>query len=345
MPALKLETEVSRTDHLVSPALVFETLNRYQHSLALKGAIELDLFTHIADGAVTVQAIAQQCKASERGIRILCDFLTIMGFLLKDDGRYELTPTSAMFLNKKSPAYLGSVSRVLASPGNIERLHDVAELVRRGGALADSDILSPENERWVDFARSMAPAATLASRIAAPMVSEPGKRMKILDVAAGAGMFGISVARNNPAAEIVALDWPNVLKIARENAAKAGVQDRYHTIAGDVFDAAVSDGYDLVLISNFLHMFDAAANIGLLRKLHAALKVGGRVATIEFVPNEDRITPPIPAAFSLTMLANTPCGDAYTFRELDQMFRDAGFGKSSQHSIAPTPLTLVITSA
>jgi len=189
----------------------------------------------------------------------------------------------------------------------------------------------------------MAPAALLVSQIAAPMISEPGKRMKILDVAAGAGMFGISVARNNPAAEIVALDLPGVLEIARENAAHAGVQGRYRTIPGDVFETAIGHGYDLVLISNFLHMFDAATTIELLRRLRAALQMDGRVATIEFVPNEDRVTPPMAAAFSLTMLANTPCGDAYTFRELEQMFCDAGFRRSTQQSLQPTPMTLVIT--
>ena len=343
MAALELEPEVSRPSLSVNPALVFETLNRYQHSLALKGAIELGLFTHIAEGAVTVEALAQQCKASDRGIRILCDFLTIMGFLCKNDGCYELTPTSAIFLNETSSAYLGSVSRFLTSPGNIERLSDVAGLVRRGGALADSDVLKPENERWVDFARSMTPAATLVSQIAAPIIAEHGKKIKVLDVAAGAGMFGISVARNNPAAEIVALDWPNVLEVARENATHAGIESRYRTIAGDVFEAALGNGYDLVLISNFLHMFDAATNVRLLRKLRAAMKVDGRVAAIEFVPNEDRITPPMAAAFSLAMLANTQGGDAYTFPELERMFRDAGFGRSNKYSLEPTPEVLVVT--
>ena len=92
-----------------SPQLFFDTAQAYQRTAALRAAIELDLFTAIGDGAETVPAIAAQCEASERGTRILCDYLTIIGFLTKTDGRYQLTLDSGVFLSKRSPAYFGSV--------------------------------------------------------------------------------------------------------------------------------------------------------------------------------------------------------------------------------------------
>jgi ubiquinone/menaquinone biosynthesis C-methylase UbiE len=168
-------------------------------------------------------------------------------------------------------------------------------------------------------------------------------RLKILDIAAGHGLYGIAFAEKNPSAQIVALDWPTVLVVARENAEKAGVSDRYSTIEGSAFDADLGQGYDLVLLTNFLHHFDPPTCEMLLKKVHAALKDGGRAVTLEFVPNEDRISPPEVAGFSVMMLGSTPAGDAYTFSELDKMFKNAGFKQSEMHDLPPTIERVVIS--
>src|SRR6188472_3106212 len=90
-----------------SPALFFDTINAYQRTEALRTAIELDLFTHVAAGRRTATGLAEACKAAPRGIRILADYLTILGFLSKAGEQYELTPDAAVFLSRTSPAYLG----------------------------------------------------------------------------------------------------------------------------------------------------------------------------------------------------------------------------------------------
>jgi ubiquinone/menaquinone biosynthesis C-methylase UbiE len=326
-----------------TPALVFEALNRYQHTMALKGAIDLELFTRMAEGATTPAAIAAKCNASERGVRILCDYLTVLGFLTKADGNYGLTQESALFLNKRSPAYMGTIASFLVSPTALADFRDVAALVRKGGTLDGAGTMEPENDVWVDFARSMVPIATIVAQVVAPIVAEPERKQKVLDIAAGHGMYGISVARHNPAAEIVAVDWNKVLDVAVENAAKAGVRDRYRTIPGSAFAVDFGTGYDLVLLPNFLHHFDVPTNVELLKKIRAAMNPAGRVATVEFVPNDDRVSPPIPASFAMMMLGRTERGDAYTFRELDQIFREAGFGESRMQDLEPSPQRLVLT--
>src|ERR1700759_3365226 len=93
------------------PGLIFETLNAFQQTESLKAAIELDVFTHIADGASTAPEIAKQAQASERGMRILCDFMTVRGYLIKTDGHYSNSPTAQVFLNKHSPSYIGSMAK------------------------------------------------------------------------------------------------------------------------------------------------------------------------------------------------------------------------------------------
>jgi ubiquinone/menaquinone biosynthesis C-methylase UbiE len=324
-----------------SPVRVFEALNSYHRTFALKAAIELDLFAHVGAGTGRVAEIAARTGASDRGIRILCDYLAINGFLIKEGDAYSLPPDVALFLDSRSPACVGSGIFFLAHPTHVGQFADLAAAVRKGGTAHGHGNLEPSASIWVEFARWMAPLATMTARALAEVVNRSTEPMKVLDVAAGHGAYGIELARLNPRAEIYAQDWPNVLELARENARAAGVAGRYHTIPGDAFHVELGTGYQWVLLPNFLHHFDHAANVALLSRVRRALAPDGRVATVEFVPDDDRTSPAVAAAFSLTMLASTEHGDAYTRAELDAMFRDAGFGESQAWPIGPQ--TLIVT--
>jgi 2-polyprenyl-3-methyl-5-hydroxy-6-metoxy-1,4-benzoquinol methylase len=328
-----------------SPERLFQALNAYQLTNCLRGAIELDLFTAIGEGNDTAAAVARRVKASERGTRILCDYLTVAGFLEKHDGRYRLGSDAAVFLDRRSPAYLGTITKFLATPELRQYSDDVAALVRKGGTLSTQHgTVESENPIWVEFARSMAPLMEMPAQMIADIVV-PGlpKSAKVLDIAAGHGLFGIAIAQKHPTAQIVALDWAKVLDVAQANAATRGVGSRIQPLPGSAFGVDFGSGYDLVLLTNFLHHFDVPTCESLLRKVRASLNPGGRAATLEFVPNPDRVSPPAAATFSFMMLASTDAGDAYTFAELDQMFRNAGFKRSEQHALAPSPETLVLS--
>ena len=328
-----------------SPTLFFQTVNAHQRTEALKAGIELELFTAIAEGNTTAADIAKRCQTSEKGMRILCDFLTIMGFLTKEGDRYGLTLDSSVFLDKSSPAYLGGAIEFMCSPMLTEGSKHIAEAVRRGGTVMENDgTIGADNPVWVKFARGMAPLMFMPAQMIAKLVDpNADRKLKILDVAAGHGMFGIAFATANKQAEVTALDWKAVVEVAKENAEKFGVADRYKTIDGSAFDVDFGSGYDLILLTNFLHHFDPPTCEILARKAHAALADGGKAVTLEFVPNEDRVTPPDAAAFSMMMLTSTPSGDAYTFAELEKMFANAGFSGSVMYPLPPTIQQVVIS--
>jgi len=328
-----------------SPQLFFQTINAHQRTEALKAAIELGVFTAIGEGNTAAADIAKRCQTSERGMRILCDYLTIIGMLTKENNQYALTLDSATFLDQRSPAYLGGAIEFICSPEMFEAHKHLAEAVRKGGTVIENDgTIGGENPVWVKFARGMAPMMMMASQLMAKLVDPTAERkLKVLDIAAGHGLFGIAFAKNNPQAEIHAVDWKSVLEVAKENAQNAGVADRYHTIEGSAFDVDFGDGYDLVLLTNFLHHFDPPTCETLLRKVHDALVEGGRAVTLEFIPNDDRVTPPDTAGFSLVMLVGTPSGDAYTFAELERMFANAGYSRSTLHPLPPTIQQVVIS--
>lgn len=332
------------TESQVNPGLVFDMLQAHQRTTALKAAIDLDIFRALGDGPQDAASIARQCSSSERGIRILCDFLAIHGVVVKEDGRYQHSPTSAALLDPRSPASLASVAQFLGNPAMREPFDRLAEVVRTGRTVLPGEgNVEPENPVWVQFAESMAPMmAPLAGPLSAVVLDGHNGSMRVLDIAAGHGLFGIEIAKRNPQARITGLDWAPVLRVALDNARKAGVQDRYDMLPGSAFEVDFGGPYDAVLLTNFLHHFDRTTCVGLLQKVKAALRPGGSCATLEFVPNEDRISPPVPAAFALTMLATTGAGDAYPLSELTAMYSAAGFQGTRAHPVPMSPQTIVV---
>ena len=277
-----------------TPDLFFDTLTAYQKTAALKTAIDLNLFTILAEGPLAAVDIAARCNAAVRGIRILCDYMTVLGFLKKAGNEYHLTPDSSVFLNRKSPAYLGGAMEFLLSDHLTQAFKHLTKAVCNGGtAETQQGSTAPEHPMWLTFARAMGGLMFPAAEgLAGLMPLDSKNPTKVLDISASHGAWGIAFARKNPKTHLVALDWSPVLKYTRENAHAAGIADRFSTIAGSAFDVELGTDYDVVLVPNFLHHFNVADCVRFLKRTHTALRPGGRVAIVEFVPNPDRVTPP-----------------------------------------------------
>jgi len=324
-----------------SPQLYFDTINAFHKTEALKAALDLGLFTAIGKTPSTAAEIAARCECPERGIRILSDYLTVQGFLTKDGSRYALTLDSATFLDRNSPAYLGPTADFLLAPTLVGAFHDLTSTIRRGTPEVKST--AAEHPIWLDFARCMGPMMVGPARgIAALVPLDANRETKVLDISASHGTYGIAFAQQNPRAQLVALDWEPVLAITTENAKAAGIASRFSKIAGDAFTVDLGNDYDVVLVPNFLHHFNPADCTRFLRRVHAALRPGGRVVVVDFVPNEDRVTPPGSASFGLVMLSSTPEGDVYTFADYSKMLAEAGFHGFALHPLLPTAASAVI---
>jgi hypothetical protein len=322
---------------------VFDAAMAYQRTAALVAAVKLNIFTAIGAGTMTADALASRTQASARGLRILCDFLTAIEFLRKEDSAYSLTEASRVLLDESSPFAMGSIVDFVAAPEMVDLfLRDPVSYVRRGGSDGLANI-EPDHPVWVRFARGMVPfAAATARRVAAFVETLPKSPITVLDVAAGHGMYGIEVAKVLPDALVTSLDWNDVLAVARDHAEAAGVADQFRMVAGNALSREWGRDFDLILLPNFLHHFDAETCTSLLRKARASLSIGGLALGVDFVPDENRVSPPLPAMFAFWMLASTPAGDAYTAKELNQMAQSAGFNGATTRPLPPTPQTLII---
>ncbi len=127
----------------------------------------------------------------------------------KQDGRYSHTPTSKLFLDPRSPNCVASIAKFLGNPDTVQPALNLADIVCDGRTILPGDgTMDAENPVWVEFAHSMAPMmAPMAGPLGSIALDGRSGPMSVLDIAAGHGLFGIEVARQNLEARIVAVDW------------------------------------------------------------------------------------------------------------------------------------------
>jgi len=320
-----------------NPSLIMSGLMAHQLTHALIAAIDLEVFTHIAQGRTAAVEIASACQASEKGIRVLCDYMCVQGYLTKNDGHYANTNDTAFFLVKGSPSYMGGITEFLSSPQLMDRNRDMTRRVREGGCTDHPVTDHSEEQVWERFASSMRPVVGRSAHAVAELLGAGEEQLKVLDVASSHGLFGISVGLKHPHAQIFANDWPEVVVLSKAAADRAGMGDRYHILPGSAFEVHFGSDFDVILVPNFLHHFSAEANVSFLSKCRNALKEGGKVVVVEFVVEEDRISPGWANTFALQMLASTPEGDCFTQRELVEMLTTSGFRDISVHGEPGAP--------
>jgi ubiquinone/menaquinone biosynthesis C-methylase UbiE len=320
----------------------YEAALGYQKTAALTAAVKLDIVTSIGGGALTSEVLAEKTATSPRGMRILCDLLTVMGLLRKEDGAYSVTEPAKRYLDPSSPAWMGGSIDFYGSPEILRLvLDDPVSYVRHGGS-AGLAHLAPDHPVWLRFAKAMSPTARLAAKRVAVYLAAPRAPATVLDVAAGHGFYGIELARAFPEAVVTAVDWPSVLELASANARDAGVGERFRRIAGNAFEVDWGGGFDLVILANFLHHFSPDACATILRKVKSSLSPQGRACAVDFVPDEDRAGAPTHAMFAFLMLATTPGGDAWTLSDLHEMAKAAGFLRATARPLRPTPQSLIM---
>ena len=313
------------------PALNPEILHQMAFSFIpariLTTALQLCVFSHLAAGKKTAAEVAHAAEASERGMGMLLDALAACQLLTKQDTRYELSPLAARFLVRGNPDYLGLLLEqddLWESWGHLTDVVRTGEPLHRVEAQELAEQFFPILVQTLhvlhrDRARSMAEALGIGTRT---------KGARTMDVACGSGVWGIAVAEADPEARITAQDFPAMLAVTRNYLKRHGVERQFDFLPGDLKTTDFGRAqYDLALLGNILHSEGEESSRSLLRRLHAALRPGGRVVIIEFLPNDDRTGPPFSVFFALNMLLNTERGNTFTLAEYSRWLQDAGFAR------------------
>ena len=327
----------------VTPERIMQMSWGYAAPLILEAAIRNKVFDTLDAGPKSVDEVAAATGASPRGLRAIMNALVGFEFLKANgDGKYELTPESATFLVSTKPTFFGGFI-AHSSEHIIPHWLHLSEVVATGKP-ATSVNQADGGEAFFQelvsniFPLSYAPAKALAAHLA---LGESGAPVRVLDIGAGSGVWGIAVAQSSPRVTVTALDWPGVLPIAQKTAAKFGLADRYDVIPGDLATADFGHDYNVITVGHILHSEGVERSKKLLRKCFDALAPGGTIAIQEFLVNPERTGPSMGLIFAVNMLINTDTGDTWSFEGIAGWLKDAGFTNPRKLD-APGPSPLIL---
>jgi ubiquinone/menaquinone biosynthesis C-methylase UbiE len=303
----------------LSPERLQELFWSFREVRVALTAIELDVFAHLGDGS-TAQQLAERIHTNPRATEMLLNALVNLELLTKQNDRFFNTELSTLHLTGD-----GRMA-IMHQVGLWDRWSSLTDCVRAGKAVI------PHKRDEAGTEAFIAAMHRNASERAQDVVSavEANKSRDLLDLGGGSGAYSIALAQANPQLHATILDHEPVLKIAARHIANAGVTDRVHTRVGDMLDFDLDATFDLVLLSQVLHMFTEAECSALLRRVHQALVPGGRVAIQEFILDPEKTSPRWAVLFSLNMLVGTAGGASYSAAELSHWLAEAGF-KNVRH--------------
>lgn len=313
------------TNNEPNPEKIMETSFAYAATRVLVSGVDLEVFTHIANGNHTAADIAKAADASQRGIEILLNSLAALNFIAKSNGTYDLTPVSEKFLVKGKPAYFGDFVQHIDSLW--EPWGDLTRVVRTGSPFQRVNKEQGE-EFFQKFVPQLFPMSYPCAKAAAEAlgVGSTWRALSVLDVAAGSGAWGIAFAQNDPDTRVTAQDWPGVLEVTKKFADKFKLSRRFSYLPGDINEVDFGhDRYDLVILGHICHSEGAEKTRVLLSRAFGALKHGGKLLIADMIPDDERRTAVFPLLFAVNMLVNTTEGNTFTMAEYREWLADAGF--------------------
>jgi predicted O-methyltransferase YrrM len=307
-----------------TPLDVLQHARGFMTSRAILTAAELDLFTRLDQEAATAGELAATLQLDQRALTRLLDFLVTLGLFQKQSAAYRVTENGAHFSARHPTSALAMLQHLNMLWDNWSYL---TATVRDGNNPARRTVIGTASE---EDARSFIGAMhAIARRVAADIAAacDAQQFKRLLDIGGGSGAYTIAFLQKNPHLHAVLFDLPNVVPMAQQNIVSEGLQDRVTFAQGDFGKDELPGGCDLALLSAIIHQNGPQENIELYAKVHRALEPGGVLLIRDHIMDESRTKPPEGALFALNMLVNTSAGDTYTFGEVEEPLRQAGFSQ------------------
>jgi ubiquinone/menaquinone biosynthesis C-methylase UbiE len=327
----------------VTPERLMELSFAYAPPLIISAGVSNKVFDSLEDGAKTLEQVAQQTGASGRGLRILMNALVGLDLLKKDRlGKYSLTPESAAFLLSNKPGTHAGFFGTIA-PQLISRWLRLSDIVRENRPAVAVNQETEGTEFFSQLVENIIPMSyPPAQKLGDYFKLEKAKNeIRVLDLAAGSGIWGIALAEKSPRVYVTAVDWAGMIPTTKRITQKFGVSDRFNYIEGDILEANFGSGYDIATLGHILHSEGEERSRQLLKKTCSALKPGGIIAVAEWLVNDKRTEPTHSLIFAVQMLVNTDKGDTFSFNEIKSWLEDAGFRKVRKlEAPGPSPLIL-----
>jgi ubiquinone/menaquinone biosynthesis C-methylase UbiE len=316
----------------------------YVPTLVLEAAIHHRVFDVLDAGPKTLKETAEATGGSERGLRAIMNVLVGLNFLAKDNGHYALTPESEAFLVSTKPSFQGGIFKHASGQLMPKWLH-LNEVVGKGKPAGSVNQEGAGSKFFQDFVADIFPMSYPSAQVLAKHLALGGSGavVRVLDLAAGSGVWGIALAQGSEKVTVTAVDWVDVLPATKKMVGRFGLTDRFAFVSGDLMSADFGSGHHVATLGHILHSEGVARSKSLLRKTFEALAPGGTIAIAEFLVNADRTGPVVSLFFAANMLVNTDDGDTYSFEEISDWLTEAGFTNVRLlEAPGPSPLVLAV---
>jgi ubiquinone/menaquinone biosynthesis C-methylase UbiE len=312
---------------MLTPQNLMKYMWGYAPPLIIGAAVRNGVFDVLDAGAKTVAEASAATGASQRGLASIMNALVGLEMLTRDSaGRYALTPESEAFLVSSKPGYLGGMMDHIPTD-LIPAWLGLSEIVRTGVPPKRVNQIEDGSPFFAGFVTDLF-AMNYASAIAAADalgIAAKTNPIRVLDLAAGSGVWGIAMAQRSPQVSVTAVDWPKVLEITRGMATRYGMADRFQFLEGDLGEVSFGTGFDVATLGHILHSEGLTRSRDLIRKTFEALAPGGTIVIAEFLVDADRRGPLPGLIFGVNMLVNTENGNTYSFEEIREWLELAGF--------------------
>ena len=315
----------------------------YAPPLIIGAAVSNKVFDSLATGAKTPHEVSKETGASVRGLHAIMNALVGLELLKKDrQQKYSLTPESAAFLlSDKAGTQAGFFATIL--PQLVSRWLSLTEVVRDGRPVLAVNQEEPGTEFFSQLVENIIPmsypsAEALGHHL---KIAKAKSEVRVLDLAAGSGIWGIALTQRSPRVRVTAVDWAGMIPTTKRITQKFGVADRFNYIEGDLLEANFGNGYDIAILGHILHSEGQERSRKLIKKTFRAVKPGGTIAIAEWLVNDDRTEPTHSLMFAVQMLVNTEKGDTFSFNEIKRWLEEARF-KRVRKLEAPGPSPLIL---
>jgi ubiquinone/menaquinone biosynthesis C-methylase UbiE len=329
----------------LSPRPLMRILGDFANSQILDAALEYDFFTLVHRGFQTSDEVAREAGTDPRATRIVLDSLIASALIEKKAGRYTLLPLSETFLVRGKPSYIGDFRHVALALW--DGMANLKESLKTGKPLSRMDT-GNELAVWEKLVVGIIPIAEPVAKALCDIlrIGTDRKGFRVLDIAGGSSIFGMTILARDPSAQVTQLDWPNVNAVAKKLNRERGLEGKIRFIDGEHRSATIeTNHYDLVLASNFCRFESPTGNQELFHKAYGALRPGGSFVVNDFLPNEERTGPTFALRFSVYTLTHTPQGECWRLSEYSDWLKTAGFNSIETYNDIPKTLpgtTLIV---
>lgn len=297
-------------------------------SKVLLSAVELGLFSVLADGPTTAEDLRKKLGLHSRSAKDFFDALVALGMLTRSGDRYANTPETDLFLDRKKPSYMGGIMEMSS-----ERLFlywgKLTESLKTGksqNAPTGGDpfeVLYGSPALLKQFLSAMTGISMAAGTACAQKF--PWKDYKtFIDVGCAQGGFTAQIALAHPHLTGGGFDLPKVRPVFDEYMKSFRLQDRMTFYPGSFFDDPLPKA-DVIIMGHILHDWDLAQKKTLIKKAYDALPSGGAYIVYEAIIDDDRKQNAFGLLMSLNMLIETPGGFDFTGADCQGWMKEAGF--------------------